>query len=93
MPIAGVLPVIARLKQQGIKIGSCSGYPRQVMDVLEVAAAEYGYQPDHSVGSDELTAGSRPGPWMALENVNALGIQRVANCVKLTIQHLASLKG
>ena len=83
MPIAGVLPVIARLKQQGIKIGSCSGYPRQVMDVLEVAAAEYGYQPDHSVGSDELTAGSRPGPWMALENVNALGIQGVANCVKV----------
>lgn len=83
MPIAGVIAVLSRLKQQGIKIGSCSGYPRQVMDVLEVAAAEYGYKPDHSVASDELAAGSRPGPWMALENVNALGINRVANCVKV----------
>ncbi|WP_405601143.1 MULTISPECIES: phosphonoacetaldehyde hydrolase [unclassified Pseudoalteromonas] len=83
MPIAGVLPVLNRLKQQGLKIGSCSGYPRQVMDILEVAAAEYGYKPDHSVGSDELSAGSRPGPWMALENVNVLGISNVAHCVKV----------
>ncbi|NMM41802.1 phosphonoacetaldehyde hydrolase [Pseudoalteromonas arctica] len=83
MPIAGVLAVIKRLQEQGMKIGSCSGYPRQVMDVLEVAAAEYGYKPDHSVASDELAAGSRPGPWMALENVNALAIKRVAHCVKV----------
>ena len=82
-PIADVLPVIQRLQTHGIKIGSCSGYPREVMTELEIAAAEHGYKPDHCVASDELVAGSRPGPWMALENVNALGIQRVMNCVKV----------
>ena len=82
-PIEGVLPVIQRLQAQGIRIGSCSGYPREVMDVLEVAAAEYGYRPDHSVASDECAAGSRPGPWMALANVMALGIKQVRNCVKV----------
>ncbi|WP_462151157.1 phosphonoacetaldehyde hydrolase [Pseudoalteromonas xiamenensis] len=82
-PIAGVLPVLNRLKAQGIKIGSCSGYPKPVMDVLLPAAKAHGYEPDHSVGSDECAAGSRPGPWMALANVLALGINRVAACVKV----------
>ncbi|MBU2972679.1 phosphonoacetaldehyde hydrolase [Pseudoalteromonas sp. C2R02] len=82
-PIKGVLPVITQLQQQGIKIGSCSGYPKQVMDILKVAAAEYGYKPDACVASDELAAGSRPGPWMALENVNQLAINNVAHCVKV----------
>jgi phosphonoacetaldehyde hydrolase len=83
MPIPGALEVINRLKQQNIKVGSCSGYPRQVMEVLVSAAADYGYQPDHWVASDDIKAGSRPGPWMALENVNALGIKKVANCIKI----------
>ncbi|KZN61318.1 phosphonoacetaldehyde hydrolase [Pseudoalteromonas luteoviolacea] len=82
-PIAGVLDVIHRLQAQGVKIGSCSGYPKPVMDVLVPAAAEYGYVPDCVVASDECVAGSRPGPWMALENIQRLGINRVASCVKV----------
>lgn len=82
-PITGVLPVLTRLRQQGLKIGSCSGYPKPVMDVLLAAAKDYGYSPDHCVASDECIAGSRPGPWMALANVLALKINRVAACVKV----------
>ena len=37
-PIEGVPQVIAGLREQGIKIGSCSGYPRAVMEVLVPAA-------------------------------------------------------
>lgn len=37
-PIEGVPQVIAGLREQGIKIGSCSGYPRAVMEVLAPAA-------------------------------------------------------
>ena len=80
-PIDGALDTINWLKQQDIKIGSCSGYPREVMEILVPAAAEYGYQPDCWVASDD-TIGSRPGPWMALENVQKLGINDVANCIK-----------
>lgn len=82
-PIEGALEAITAIRAQGIKIGSCSGYPKAVMDVLVPAAAEYGYQPDCVVASDEIVAGSRPGPWMALKNVIELGIMRVAHCVKV----------
>jgi len=81
-PIEGVLPVIDWLKNQDVKIGSCSGYPREVMEVLVPAAAKLGYQPDCYVASDDLKAGSRPGPWMALQNVIEMGITNVANCIK-----------
>jgi len=81
-PIDGVLSTLNWLKQQDIKIGSCSGYPREVMEVLVPVAADYGYKPDCWVASDDIAAGSRPGPWMALQNVQELVINSVANCIK-----------
>ncbi|KXI26933.1 phosphonoacetaldehyde hydrolase [Paraglaciecola hydrolytica] len=81
-PIPGVLDCLDWARQQGIKIGSCSGYPREVMRILAMAAAKHGYTPDCWVASDDLRAGSRPGPWMALQNVIELGISNVANCIK-----------
>ena len=82
-PIAGVVDTIATLRAKGLKIGSCSGYPRPVMEKLVPAAAAQGYVPDHWVATDDLAAGGRPGPWMALQNVIALGIDDVAHCVKV----------
>lgn len=81
-PIPDVLSVIDWLKGQQVKIGSCSGYPREVMEVLVPAAAALGYQPDSFVACDDLAAGSRPGPWMALQNVIELGVSDVAHCIK-----------
>ena len=82
-PLDGVVDLVTNLKEQGIKIGSCSGYPTPVMAALVPAAAGYGYAPDCVVASDEIAAGSRPGPWMALKNVIDLGVMDVANCVKV----------
>lgn len=82
-PIAGVIDTIASLRADGVKIGSCSGYPRPVMEKLVPAAAAQGYAPDYWVATDDLAAGGRPGPWMALQNVIALGIDAVAHCVKV----------
>ena len=82
-PIAGVVDTIAALRADSIKIGSCSGYPRAVMEKLVPAAAQHGYAPDHWVATDDLAAGGRPGPWMALQNVIALGVDSVAHCVKV----------
>ena len=81
-PIAGAMNTLNWARQHNIKIGSCSGYPREVMDVLLTAAAKQGYSPDSCVASDDLKAGSRPGPWMALQNVIELGIKDVAHCIK-----------
>ncbi|ATI65539.1 phosphonoacetaldehyde hydrolase [Edwardsiella tarda] len=82
-PISGVVETIATLRANGIKIGSCSGYPRAVMERLVVTAAHQGYAPDSWVATDDLAAGGRPGPWMALQNVITLGIDAVAHCVKV----------
>ncbi|WP_162048037.1 phosphonoacetaldehyde hydrolase [Vibrio taketomensis] len=82
-PILNAVEVVEELRAKGIKIGSCSGYPREVMDVLIPVAADYGYKPDYIVASDDLTHGARPAPYMALKNVIELGVTNVNHCVKV----------
>ena len=82
-PIDGAVQVLQWLRANGLKVGSCSGYPREVLNQLLPQAAKAGIAPDHVVAGDELTAGGRPGPYMALANVLALGISDVRACVKV----------
>ncbi|NDI83988.1 phosphonoacetaldehyde hydrolase [Undibacterium crateris] len=82
-PIPGALETLQALRERQIKIGSCSGYPRQVMNTLLPHASQAGITVDCAVAADDLAAGARPGPWMALQNVIALGITDVAACVKV----------
>ncbi|MCL9776865.1 phosphonoacetaldehyde hydrolase [Vibrio methylphosphonaticus] len=82
-PILNAIDVVNGLKQQGIKIGSCSGYPREVMDVLIPAAQDYGYEPDCIVATDDLPQGGRPAPFMALKNMIELNVTCVGACVKV----------
>lgn len=82
-PIAGATELLAWLRTHGLKVGSCSGYPREVLAQLLPQAAAAGIAPDHVVAGDELAAGCRPGPFMALANVLALGISDVRACVKV----------
>ena len=81
--IPGTLETVAALRERGLKIGSTTGYPRQVMEKLMVAAAANGYAPDCTVCADDLAAGARPGPWMALQCVLDLKVGNVAHCVKV----------
>jgi phosphonoacetaldehyde hydrolase len=53
------------------------------MDRLMVEAAARGYSPDCTVCADDLAAGARPGPWMALQCVLELKVGDVAHCVKV----------
>ena len=80
--IPGALETIAKLREQGIKIGSCSGYPAQVMAKVVELAATNGYVADYVVATDEVPNG-RPWPAQALANVIALGIDDVGACVKI----------
>jgi phosphonoacetaldehyde hydrolase len=81
--IPGTRETIAVLHDRGMKVGSTTGYPRQVMERLMAAAEDKGYAPDCIVCADDLEAGARPGPWMALQCVLELGIGSVAHCVKV----------
>lgn len=82
-PIDGAAEVLRWLRDQGLRTGSCSGYPRVVLDKLLPQAAAAGVAPEHVVAGDELAAGARPGPFMALANVLALGLTDVRACVKV----------
>ena len=82
-PIAGAVQTLQWLRAQGLKVGSCSGYPREVLNQLLPQAEGAGLKLDYVVAGDELEAGGRPGPFMALANVLALGIGDVRACVKV----------
>ena len=80
--IPGALDAIAAVRRQGLKVGSCSGYPAVVMEKVVALAKTNGYVADHVVATDEVPNG-RPHPAQALANVIALGISDVAACVKV----------
>jgi len=81
--IPGTLDTMAELRRRGIMIGSTTGYPRIVMETLLHAAEANGYRPDCTVCADDLAAGARPGPWMALQCVLDLKVGNVAHCIKV----------
>ena len=47
--VPGALAMVQALRAQGLKIGSTTGYPRQVMQRLLVLAAQKGFEPDCTV--------------------------------------------
>lgn len=81
--IPGTQETVAELRRRGVQIGSTTGYPRIVMETLMRFAEANGYRPDCTVCADDLAAGSRPGPWMALQCVLELKIGNVAHCIKV----------
>lgn len=91
-PIPGALEAVAKLRECGLKIGSCSGYPKAVMEKVVDLAAAAGYRADHVVATDEVPKG-RPSPAQALANVIALEIDDVAACVKVDDTEPGILEG
>lgn len=81
-PIPGVLETIAEFRRQGLKIGSCTGYNRQMMDVLVPAAAAHGIEVDAVVCADDVPAG-RPFPWMLYQLAMALDVYPMSAIVKI----------
>jgi phosphonoacetaldehyde hydrolase len=71
--IPGVPEAVLFLRARGIKIGSTTGYTRELMDVVEPLVAEQGYAPEVTVCSDEVAAG-RPAPWQNYRAAEKLGV-------------------
>jgi phosphonoacetaldehyde hydrolase len=78
--IPGALDSISALRARGIRIGSTTGYPREVMNNLLPIARDKGYRPDHCCTVSEVSRG-RPYPDMCLDNALALGAPDVRSCV------------
>jgi phosphonoacetaldehyde hydrolase len=80
--IPGTVEAVKDFRQRGLKIGSTTGYMREMMDILLVEAKKQGYEPDSSVCAAEVPAG-RPEPWMCLQNAIILGVYPMEACVKV----------
>lgn len=82
-PVPGAGAVLAWARERGLRIGSCSSYPRAVLEPLVRSSLEHGVAPDHWIASDSLPEGGRPNPFMAWANLIALRAASAAACVKV----------
>lgn len=81
-PIPHVVETVKRLRENGLKIGSTTGYTREMMNVVEPNAAKKGYSPDFLITPSEVSQG-RPYPWMCYKNAEALGVSPMSSMVKV----------
>ena len=80
--IPGALEAVAAMRKRGMKIGSTTGYLRDMMAVNLRDAKQQGYEPDSTVCASDVPAG-RPYPYMCLQNVINLQVSPVEACVKV----------
>jgi phosphonoacetaldehyde hydrolase len=80
--IPGVAQTVAALRAAGLKIGSSTGYTREMMAPVLPRAAAQGYAPDHLVCSGETPMG-RPSPLMIYKACAELGAWPLGRVVKV----------
>lgn len=80
--IPGTIEAVAEFRRRGLKIGTTTGYTREMLDVLLAEAARRGFTPDCAVAATEVPAG-RPHPWMALEAAKRLEVYPMEAIVKI----------
>ena len=71
--IPGVVEAVQDFRDRGFKIGSSTGYSRELIEVVLPHAAKAGYSPDVVITADDVPAG-RPAPWMNFAVAQQLGI-------------------
>lgn len=81
-PVPGLLETIARLRADGVRIASNTGYSSRMMDVLAPAAREAGFVPDCIATSSDVTAG-RPAPDLSWKCLELLGLRQDIHAVKV----------
>ena len=82
-PLPNVLEAVAQIRELGIKIGSTTGYTRQMMDIVAPIAKENGYSPDHLVCPDDVNGKGRPYPYMIWRNLEFLGCTDIREVLKI----------
>ncbi len=80
--IPGVAAAVEAWQSRGLRIGSTTGYTRQMLAPVLAQAVHEGYRPDASVCPDEVGAG-RPAPWMLMKNAQHLNVYPPSACVKI----------
>lgn len=80
--IVGAASLAAQLRDRGVRIGSGTGYSRDMMTGILPAAAAQGYAPEVVVCAGETVEG-RPSPLMTWKALVDLGVWPSRACVKV----------
>jgi phosphonoacetaldehyde hydrolase len=80
--IPGTIEAVADARRRGLKIGSTTGYTRDIMEPLLPLAKAQGYAPDNLVCAGDLAAG-RPTPLMMYRCFADLGVWPAEAVVKV----------
>jgi phosphonoacetaldehyde hydrolase len=80
--IPGVVEATERFRGSGLKIGTTTGYSREMLDLLVEASRKAGYLPDCNLAPGDVGAG-RPHPFMIYENAVRLQVYPMAAIVKI----------
>ena len=80
--IPGLEGALTFAREQGLRIGSTTGYTSPLMEILAPAAARQGYMPEFWIAADQVPQG-RPWPWMIFKNLEFLKICPPAAVVKV----------
>ncbi|WP_338029934.1 phosphonoacetaldehyde hydrolase [Gluconacetobacter takamatsuzukensis] len=82
VPIPGAAACVASLRGRGLRIGSTTGYTREIMEEILPAARAQGVEVDCLVCAGETPTG-RPGPLMLWRNMIALNVWPAWRAVKV----------
>lgn len=80
--IPGAAETATHLRRLGLKIASCTGYTREMMQAVLPRAAAQGYAPDLVVCAHETPQG-RPSPLMIYKACAELGVWPLSRVVKV----------
>lgn len=82
VPLPNVISTVEQLRSLGLKIGSTTGYTREMMEIVLPLAKEQGYPPDFCVTASEVKRG-RPYPYMIYKNMLELDIADIKTVIKV----------
>jgi len=80
--IDGAVEMVAWCREQGLKIGSSTGYTRELMETVSAAAKQQGYVPDCILCSEDAPEG-RPAPWLLFEAAKRMNVYPMWHIVKV----------
>ena len=83
-----LLPGVAEVsdeirKRFGVKLGTTTGFPGEVVETILEEVRLQGYQPDAAVASDQVENGTRPKPFMLYRNLEMMDISPIQSVLKV----------
>ena len=80
--IPGVIEAVDRFRGRGLKIGTTTGYTREMLDILVEHSSKVGYAPNCNLSPGDVGIG-RPSPFMIYETAVRLQVYPLAAIAKI----------